>query len=44
MVRADGSIYIDANVIRHEMMPEDYRVGDDPAEAFARVLIEALGK
>jgi serine/threonine-protein kinase len=38
-IRKDGRI-----VFRYEMMPEDYRVGDDPAEAFARVLIEALGK
>jgi len=29
-------------VFRYEMKPEEYRVGDDPAEAFARVLGDVL--
>ena len=29
-------------IFRYEMPAEEYRVGDTPAEAFARVLIEAL--
>ena len=29
-------------IFRYEMPPEEYRVGDTPAEAFARVLVDAL--
>ncbi|GAC1394865.1 MAG: hypothetical protein NVSMB68_11210 [Thermoanaerobaculia bacterium] len=29
-------------IFRYEMPPEEYRVGDTPGEAFARVLSEAL--
>lgn len=31
-------------LFRYEMAPENYRTGDDPAEAFARVLMDVLGK
>jgi eukaryotic-like serine/threonine-protein kinase len=31
-------------VFRYELAPEEYRVGDNPAEAFARVLSDALGR
>ena len=31
-------------VFRYEMKPEDYRVGDTPAEAFARVLSDVFGR
>jgi hypothetical protein len=31
-------------VFQYEMRPEVYRVGDDPADAFARVLREVLGR
>ena len=31
-------------VFQYEMRPEVYRVGDDPADAFARVLRELLGR
>jgi hypothetical protein len=31
-------------VFRYELPPEEYRVGDTPAEAFARVLRDAMGK
>jgi len=31
-------------VFRYELPPEEYRVGDTPAEAFARVFRDALGK
>jgi serine/threonine-protein kinase len=31
-------------VLRYEMAPEEYRIGDNAAEAFARVLNEALGR
>ena len=29
-------------VFRYELAPEDYRVGDTPAEAFARVIANAV--
>jgi len=29
-------------VFRYELRPEEYRVGDDPAEAFARILGDVL--
>jgi hypothetical protein len=29
-------------VFRYELKPEEYRVGDDPAEAFARILGDVL--
>jgi hypothetical protein len=29
-------------VLRYEMPPEEYRIGDTPAEAFAKVLVDAL--
>ena len=29
-------------VFRYELKPEEYRVGDDPAEAFARILGDIL--
>ena len=29
-------------IFRYEMPPEEYRVGDTPAEAFARILSDAL--
>ena len=29
-------------IFRYEMPPEEYRVGDTPAEAFARLLVDAL--
>ena len=31
-------------VFRYEMKPEDYRVGDTPAEAFARVLSDVFAR
>ncbi|MDQ6799991.1 MAG: serine/threonine protein kinase [Acidobacteriota bacterium] len=31
-------------VFRYEMKPEEYRVGDNPAEAFARVLSDIFGR
>jgi hypothetical protein len=31
-------------VFRYEMKPEDYRVGDNPAEAFARVVSDIFGR
>ena len=31
-------------LFRYEMAPEAYRVGDDPADAFAKVLLDVLGK
>ena len=31
-------------VFRYEMKPEEYRVGDNPAEAFARVLGDIFGR
>ena len=31
-------------LLRYEMPAENYRTGDDPAEAFARVLLQVLGK
>lgn len=31
-------------IFRYEMPAEEYRVGDTPAEAFARVLVDALGE
>ena len=31
-------------VFRYEMKPEEYRVGDNPAEAFARVLSDVFGR
>jgi serine/threonine protein kinase len=31
-------------LFRYEMAPENYRTGDDPAEAFARVLMDVLGR
>ena len=30
-------------IFRYELPPEEFRVGDSPAEAFARVLSEAFG-
>ena len=31
-------------IFRYEMKPEEYRVGDTPAEAFARVLSDVFGR
>jgi hypothetical protein len=31
-------------VFRYEMKPEEYRVGDTPSEAFARVLSDVFGR
>lgn len=31
-------------VFRYEMRPEEYRVGDNPAEALARVLSDVFGR
>jgi eukaryotic-like serine/threonine-protein kinase len=41
---ARATITKDGRVIfRYELPPEEYRVGDSPAEAFARILSEAFG-
>jgi serine/threonine-protein kinase len=32
------------SVFRYQLAPEEYRVGDNPAEAFARVLRDVLGR
>ena len=41
---ADATIVKNGRVIfRYELPPEEYRVGDTPAEAFSRVLNEAFG-
>ena len=37
-VTKDGRV-----IFRYELPPEEYRVGDSPAEAFARILAEAFG-
>jgi len=31
-------------IFRYQLGPEEYRVGDNPAEAFGRVLADALGR
>jgi uncharacterized transporter YbjL len=41
---ARATITKDGRVIfRYELPPEEFRVGDSPAEAFARILSEAFG-
>jgi len=42
---ANATIVKNGRVIfRYELPSEDFRVGDTPAEAFARVLADALGQ
>jgi len=42
---AEASIVKQGRVIfRYELPSQQYRVGDDPAEAFARVVLNALGQ
>ena len=41
----EGSITRNGRTIfRYEMKPEEYRVGDNPAEAFARVLSDVFNR
>ena len=45
--RREGRGHITRNgltIFRYEMRPEEYRVGDTPAEAFARVLSDLFGR
>jgi len=45
--RREGRGHITKNgqtIFRYEMKPEEYRVGDTPAEAFARVLSDLFGR
>ncbi|HJT17056.1 MAG TPA: hypothetical protein VJ853_06705, partial [Thermoanaerobaculia bacterium] len=45
--RREGHATITKNgrtIFRYELKPEEYRVGDNPAEAFARVLSDVFGR